>query len=273
MLVPSRRPRKRRSRPRTSGSRGRKSAPRKRTTPARVRRRQLRLALVALVAVAAVGAGTAGGFDQIRELLPDPAEAGQDGQDGAAPDGSAEDVDVDRARDQLDELDVADWASMRGYSRDRFSHWRTVDGCNARQTVLERDGEDVEVDDECRAVSGTWYSPFDGFTTDDPGEIDIDHLVPLANSWRTGAADWDDDRRADFANDLDTAQLIAVSATSNRAKGDQDPSEWKPPERGYWCRYAHDWVAVKHHWGLWVTQEEQDALSDMLDTCDQSGGS
>jgi hypothetical protein len=91
--------------------------------------------------------------------------------------------------------------------------------------------------------------------------------VPLANAWRTGAAGWEDERRADFANDLDTPQLIAVSASSNRAKGDQDPSQWRPPERAYWCRYAHDWVAVKHHWQLWVTQDEKDALAEMLDTC------
>ena len=73
--------------------------------------------------------------------------------------------------------------------------------------------------------------------------------------------------RVDFANDLTRPQLIAVSATSNRAKGDQDPSQWKPPKRGYWCEYAQDWVAVKHHWELSVTSEEKAALEDMLDTC------
>ena len=27
-------------------------------------------------------------------------------------------------------------------------------------------------------------------------------MVPLANAWRSGADEWDDDRRGDFANDL-----------------------------------------------------------------------
>jgi hypothetical protein len=31
--------------------------------------------------------------------------------------------------------------------------------------------------------------------------VDIDHVVPLAEAWRSGASDWDDDRRGDFAND------------------------------------------------------------------------
>jgi hypothetical protein len=212
---------------------------------------------IVLVAVAAFVAGGAGGLDYLRDLLP---ESGPES-------GSGRDVDVDEARRQLAELEVGEWSSMRGYGRDRFPHWLTVEGCDVRQTVLARDGEDVEVEDDCRVVGGTWHSPFDGETLTDPGSIDIDHMVPLAHAWRTGAADWDDDRRAEFANELDTPQLIAVSATTNRAKGDQDPSQWKPPERGYWCRYAHDWVAVKHHWQLWATQDEKDALADMLDTC------
>ena len=234
-------------------------------SPSRSRRRskrgrRRRGVVLSVAAVALLVGAAAGGYDYIADLLPDSL---QNGGSGTANQG----VDADRARTQLEELETGDSASMRGYSRDRFPHWRTVDGCDVRQTVLARDGEDVETDDECRAVSGTWHSPFDGETFTDPGEIDIDHIVPLANAWRTGAADWDDERRADFANDLDTPQLIAVSASSNRAKGDQDPSQWQPPERGYWCRYAHDWITVKHHWELRVTQEERDALDDMLDTC------
>jgi hypothetical protein len=66
---------------------------------------------------------------------------------------------------------------------------------------------------------------------------------------------------------MENPQLIAVSASSNRSKGDQDPSQWRP-DRDYWCQYAHDWVVVKHSWELSVTEEEQQALADMLDTCD-----
>jgi hypothetical protein len=235
-------------------------------TTAAARRWRRRLVYIAALAVLAVGTATALGFDQFADLLPEDFPIGP--ADGAGPQVTRGELDVDLARDMLAELQVAEWAGMQGYSRDRFSHWLTVDGCSARQTVLTRDGDDVEVGDDCQPTSGTWYSPFDGQTFTDPSDIDIDHMVPLANSWRTGAADWDDDRRADFANDLDTPQLIAVSASSNRAKGDQDPSDWMPSERSYWCQYAHDWVVVKHHWQLWVTQAEKDALSDALDTCE-----
>jgi hypothetical protein len=216
--------------------------------------------LLIVVAALALGGFAAGGG--LGDLLP---EAEGDNAEGGS---QSTDVDAEHARELLAELRVAEWASMSGYSRDRFAHWRTVDGCDARQTVLARDGEQIETeDDSCQVASGSWFSPFDGATLEDPGDVDIDHIVPLANAWRTGADEWDDDRRADFANDKENPQLIAVSASSNRSKGDQDPSQWRP-DRDYWCQYAHDWVVVKHSWELSVTEEEQQALADMLDTCD-----
>ena len=89
---------------------------------------------------------------------------------------------------------------------------------------------------DCKITQGTWLSVYDGKTVTDPQGLDVDHMVPLANAWRTGAKRLD--RRAsasDFANDLRGPQLIAVTASSNRSKGDQDPSQWKPTRQEYWC--------------------------------------
>ena len=146
-------------------------------------------------------------------------------------------------------------------------HWRKAgQNCDVRDTVLERDGTNIELSG-CNVVGGRWSSVYDDRTFTDPSDVDIDHMVPLANAWRSGADEWSDNERGDFANDLDRPQLFAVSASSNRAKGDQDPSQWKPPNRAYWCRYAEDWIAVKHHWELTVTSDEKAALGDMLGTC------
>ncbi|MDG4833925.1 HNH endonuclease family protein [Solwaraspora sp. WMMD1047] len=171
------------------------------------------------------------------------------------------------AESLLDQLTVASAGSMRGYSRDHFPHWRKAGkNCDVRDTVLQRDGTDIELSG-CNVVGGRWSSVYDGRTFTDPADVDIDHMVPLANAWRSGADEWDDDKRGEFANDLDRPQLFAVSATSNRAKGDQDPSQWKPPSREYWCTYAEDWIAVKHYWKLTVTTDEKATLGDMLGTC------
>nr|WP_036373298.1 HNH endonuclease family protein [Micromonospora sp. ATCC 39149]QLJ98352.1 HNH endonuclease [Micromonospora carbonacea] len=169
--------------------------------------------------------------------------------------------------DRLDQLTVASAGSMKGYSRDHFPHWRdTGKNCDVRDSVLKRDGKDIRLSG-CNVVAGRWESVYDGRTFTDPSDVDIDHIVPLANAWRSGADEWDDAKRGDFANDLTRPQLIAVSASSNRAKGDQDPSQWKPANRSYWCQYAEDWVTVKHHWRLTVTSAEKAALADMLEGC------
>ncbi|MGC5029278.1 HNH endonuclease family protein [Micromonospora sp. DT229] len=171
------------------------------------------------------------------------------------------------ADQMLSQLTVAEAGSMRGYSRKRFPHWRkTGQNCDVRDTVLERDGKGIE-HSGCNVVGGQWESVYDGRSFTDPSQVDIDHMVPLANAWRSGADEWDDTKRGDFANDLDRPHLFAVSASSNRAKGDQDPSQWKPPNQSYWCQYAGDWVAVKHHWQLTVTSAEKAALADMLEGC------
>ncbi|MEU6230855.1 HNH endonuclease family protein [Streptomyces sp. NPDC047042] len=170
---------------------------------------------------------------------------------------------------ELDELTVAAPHPMTGYSRSKFPHWVTQYGtCNTREVVLARDGQDVERDDQCRAVAGVWVSAYDGKVSTKPStEVDIDHVVPLANAWRSGADLWDTALRRKFANDLDDPQLIAVSASSNRQKGDQSPDQWAPPLRSYWCTYARAWTHVKYVYSLNITEPEKNMLTEMVDTC------
>lgn len=188
----------------------------------------------------------------------------------AAPDSANPDPVASSAGESLrllGQLTVATAGSTRGYSRDRFPHWRKEGrNCDVRDTVLRRDGTDVELDG-CNVVGGRWRSRYDDRVLADPRDVDIDHMVPLANAWRSGADEWDDAKRADFANDLTRPQLFAVSASANRSKGDQDPSQWKPPSRDDWCEYAQDWITVKHFWRLSVTTAEKAALSDMVGMC------
>ncbi|GAA1335488.1 HNH endonuclease family protein [Catellatospora bangladeshensis] len=169
---------------------------------------------------------------------------------------------------QLAALTVAPEGRMTGYSRDRFPHWSSQgDSCDTREVVLRRQGSGVRSDSDCKATAGTWTSAYDGVTVTDAGKLDIDHTVALAEAWRSGADKWTDERRRAFANDLDGRQLVAVSATSNRAKGDQDPAKWKPPLETYWCTYATDWISVKAAYGLTVDQAEHDALAAMIGRC------
>ena len=158
-----------------------------------------------------------------------------------------------------------------GYDRHRFRHWVDADrdGCDTREEVLIAESlTPVTVGSGCRLDGGTWLSAYDGIETGDPSLFDIDHVVPLAEAWRSGAREWDAKAREAFANDLaDDRTLRAVTAGSNRSKGDQDPSEWLPPEDSFHCTYVSEWVAIKVHWDLAVDADEQAAIEDVLAGC------
>ncbi|MER5357186.1 HNH endonuclease family protein [Streptomyces sp. NPDC002785] len=203
------------------------------------------------------------------DAKPAPARSGAAGGGPAEADGTLPGMPTaEQAHTQLAELKVAPHGSMSGYSRDKFRHWASQgESCNTRETVLNRDGMNVQRDSECRPVSGTWVSVYDDKTFKAAADLDIDHTVPLANAWRSGANKWTQEKRKDFANDLTHPQLLAVSAASNRSKGDQGPDEWQPPSKTYWCAYARAWTSVKATYELSVTVAEKDMLGQMLDTC------
>lgn len=170
------------------------------------------------------------------------------------------------AQAELNALVTAPEASMAGYSRALFPHWTSSGGCTTRQSVLKRDGIDVVVGPNCQPVAGRWYSPYDHVTLYSADQVDIDHVVPLAEAWRSGAYAWTAEQRRAFANGLGGPQLRAVSATVNRAKGDQDPARWKP-RPAYHCTYAKMWIRTKYRWNLTVQPAERAALQSMLNTC------
>ncbi|MCO5971003.1 HNH endonuclease family protein [Actinoallomurus soli] len=172
------------------------------------------------------------------------------------------------AASRLATLTVAAESHQSTYDRSLFPHWITISGtCNTREEVLKRDGTNVVTDSSCAATSGKWYSPYDGATWTAASDVDIDHLVPLAEAWRSGAWAWTTAQRQAFANDLNEPQLWAVTDNVNQAKGDQDPTTWKPSLTSFWCTYARAWIQVKWYYGLTLQSAEKTALTSMLNTC------
>ncbi len=107
-----------------------------------------------------------------------------------------------------------------------------------------------------------------------PAELDVDHVVALAEAWESGAHGWATTRRQAFANDLENpGSLIAVTSAANRAKSDEDPTEWRPPRREAWCSFATDWATVKVRWGLSADAAEVRALEALLSACPGTGAS
>jgi len=154
-----------------------------------------------------------------------------------------------------------------GYNRDLFKHWSDLDsdGCDTREEVLvvERVSGTIS---GCRVVNGTWVSQYDGVSTTNASNFDIDHFVPLKEAWDSGAWRWDSSTRQRYANDQGYAlSLIAVSASSNRSKGDRDPTDWLPGKN--LCLYAKSWIGVKFRWRFSVDSQEKSTLRQLLSDC------
>lgn len=172
------------------------------------------------------------------------------------------------AQTQLGELTVAPDGSMTGYSRDKFPTWITIEGtCDTREEVLKRDGNGITVGTNCQPTAGSWTSPYNGATITVSSTVQIDHIVPLGDAWKTGASSWTTAQRQAFANDLTDPQLLAVDASDNESKGDRTPDVWKPPLQSFWCTYAKMYTHVKFVFDLTVTSAEHDALAAMLRMC------
>lgn len=190
-----------------------------------------------------------------------------------APVAATADRDPGAAFEQLQRLPLADPdPHLPAYRREAFGDGWDYDpatGCNTRELVLIDEAvRPPLVDDRCRSTEARWVSLYDGVHVDSVAELQIDHLVPLAEAWRSGAAAWSPDRREAFANDLTHPDsLIAVSSFTNQSKGDSTPDRWMPPDADAWCTYAEMWVGVKARWGLSVTEAEHGALTSVLVTC------
>ena len=201
-----------------------------------------------------------------RGLPPAPPAFGAEGAPVDAPSEGGPGTLARLAIEVLEELAVAP-EQRSGYDRDLFAHWSDLDGdgCDTRREVLIRDSRIESVRDPnrtCWVVSGLWYSYYDDEWVQGPSSLDIDHLVPLAEAWDSGAHSWSTDRREEFAND--EGALVAVTSGSNRSKGARDPAEWMPPNDDFTCPYISAWVATKARWGLSVDRRESDFLQGLL---------
>jgi len=156
-----------------------------------------------------------------------------------------------------------------GYVRTLFKHWIDADknGCNTRYEVLIAEAiVKPKIGAGCYLSGGKWLSPYDAKVFTKPTGLDIDHMVPLAEAWRSGAWAWTSAQRMAYANDMDDPRtLLAVTAGLNRSKGDKDVAHWLPPKAQ--CTYISNWIAVKSRFDLTIDQVEADFLSAKILSC------
>jgi hypothetical protein len=177
---------------------------------------------------------------------------------------NASDGVLNTAIDQLD-----------GYKRTLFKHWidSDKDGCDTRAEVLIEEAiVKPKIGPKCKLTGGKWISAYDGKTITNASQLDVDHLVPLAEAWRSGAWKWTPVQRQTFANDLESSYaLIAVTLTTNRSKGDKDPANWMPQVN--FCDYLRNWVSVKTKYSLTIDAKENTFIQENWISCNSGTNS
>lgn len=140
------------------------------------------------------------------------------------------------ARSLLFKLSVKAESGNNTYSRTYFKHWIDANGdCqNTRTEVLIAESKIAPTytsSRHCSVAKGKWYSYYDGVTWTNPADVDIDHLVALAEAWGSGARLWSATNRNTVQLELHGCSLLVchvlVGGSPSRTGGCR-----------IWCRWV-----------------------------------
>jgi hypothetical protein len=164
---------------------------------------------------------------------------------------------------------------LPAYSRAEFgTGWTDPDhnGCDARQDAIRAATTNRTTAGPCKITRADIYDRYTGRTYPhaNPSAFDIDHVVALHDAWNSGAWKWTAAKRKAFASD--PSVLVLTTASANRSKGDQDPSQWAPASHDGACFYARTYRAIKLRWRLHTTGPQRAAIRRTLATCTGTEG-
>ena len=160
-------------------------------------------------------------------------------------------------------------ANVPDYDRDHFAGWLDADGdcVNTRHEILQAEAVDFSMNASgCAVASGEWFDSYTNRTFTDPLDLDVDHVVALADAWVSGAWRWADELLDRFSNDL--GNLNAIAAGENRSKSAKGPAEYSPSEPAARCGYLVQYATVKIDWSLSITPQDFEVVATGLQGCE-----
>lgn len=170
--------------------------------------------------------------------------------------------------EQLRPLIAEPAANIPDYDRDHFAGWLDSDrDCvNTRHEILQIEAVDFAMNEEgCAVASGEWFDPYTDRTYTNPRDLDVDHVVALADAWVSGAYAWADELLDRFSNDL--GNLNAIYSGENRSKSAKGPADYAPSAQGARCDYLIQYATVKIRWQLSITPADFAATEAGLAGC------
>ncbi len=159
--------------------------------------------------------------------------------------------------------------SALAFSFDRrdYGVWADLDhDCiNTRNEILIRDSQTTPIKTKCKVSYGKWVDPYSGKVFLTPSGIDVDHIIPLKYADDHGGKNWHPARKIEFGNDPDN--LLAVSMSQNRSKGDKGPYNWMPQNKAFHCQYAKSWKAIAEKYRINVDTFDRMRIKVILTMC------
>jgi len=171
--------------------------------------------------------------------------------------------------ERLRPLVAEPFSDVPDYDRDHFAGWLDTDGdcVNTRHEILQAEAADFSMNaDGCAVASGQWFDPYTDRSYTNPRDLDVDHVVALADAWVSGAWAWADELLDGFSNDF--GNLNAIAAGENRSKSARGPANYSPTAPGARCDYLVHYATVKIRWQLSITPEDFDVVADGLGDCE-----
>ena len=144
------------------------------------------------------------------------------------------------------------------YDRSLYGRWSDEDGdCQNTRHELLQSASTTPVqfsnDKKCYVVEGRWFDEYNERYHSKANQVQIDHLVALAEAHESGAHTWDRDTRRAFANDQ--ANLRITLSKTNQRKGKLDVGEWLPPKQRPTV-YLQTWIDIKRKYMLNIDMRE-----------------
>ena len=144
------------------------------------------------------------------------------------------------------------------YQRADWEHWTDEDqNClNTRAELLKsRSKTQVKMRKKgCTVDRGAWEDFYTGRMHTVASFVEIDHIVPIYEAYKTGGKDWPSSKKKQFANDLEN--LAITSKKLNRSKSAKIITQFKAANAELNKRYICTYFKIKTKYSLKLSDKE-----------------
>ncbi|MEY4641883.1 MAG: hypothetical protein RLZZ227_1877 [Pseudomonadota bacterium] len=158
------------------------------------------------------------------------------------------------------------------FVKEDWPHWQLVSQCKTARTFVLEQTSKVPVTwtnpRQCEIREGLWVDEYTGDEFTRGAQLEIDHIIPLKYANSSNGYQWDEGKRASFAND--PLNLIAVSREVYRKKRERSIGSWQPRDE-FQCDYAVAWKQVSEKYDLDLFARDISRMNKILGDCGDIG--